>query len=173
MFFNSRRSTIHATHGMVATSQPLAAMAGLRVLMDGGNAVDAAVGNGGDAERGGADVHRGRRRRVRADLESGGQKRSRAERQRPRAESRFDRRPARQGPQPDPSIRPAVHLGSRNRARMGGAAGERRDDEPGRYAGAGHRLRGERFPGKRHHRVPVAATGRQGWRRCHRGKSCW
>ena len=43
MFFNSRRSTIHATHGMVATSQPLAAMAGLRVLMDGGNAVDAAV----------------------------------------------------------------------------------------------------------------------------------
>ena len=43
MFFNSRRSTVHATHGMVATSQPLAAMAGLRVLMDGGNAVDAAV----------------------------------------------------------------------------------------------------------------------------------
>ena len=43
MFFNSRRSTIHATHGMVATSQPLAAMSGLRVLMDGGNAVDAAV----------------------------------------------------------------------------------------------------------------------------------
>ena len=43
MFFNSRRSTVHATHGMVATSQPLAAIAGLRVLMDGGNAVDAAV----------------------------------------------------------------------------------------------------------------------------------
>ena len=43
MFFNSRRSTIHATNGVVATSQPLAAMAGLRTLMAGGNAVDAAV----------------------------------------------------------------------------------------------------------------------------------
>ena len=41
--FYSRRSPIVAQHGLVATSQPLAAMAGLRVLMDGGNAADAAV----------------------------------------------------------------------------------------------------------------------------------
>jgi gamma-glutamyltranspeptidase/glutathione hydrolase len=41
--FPSRRSAILARHGMVATSQPLAAMAGLRVLMAGGNAADAAV----------------------------------------------------------------------------------------------------------------------------------
>jgi len=41
--FSSRRSGVLARHGMVATSQPLAAMAGLRVLMDGGNAADAAV----------------------------------------------------------------------------------------------------------------------------------
>ena len=43
MRFNSRRSTVMAKNGMVATSQPLAAMAGLRMLMNGGSAVDAAV----------------------------------------------------------------------------------------------------------------------------------
>jgi len=41
--FGSRRSAVLARQGMVATSQPLAAMAGLRALMDGGNAADAAV----------------------------------------------------------------------------------------------------------------------------------
>ncbi|MSQ06814.1 MAG: gamma-glutamyltransferase [Dehalococcoidia bacterium] len=43
MFFDSRRSTVLAKRGMVATSQPLAAQAGLQMLMQGGNAVDAAV----------------------------------------------------------------------------------------------------------------------------------
>ena len=43
MFFDSRRSTVLAKNGMVATSQPLAAVAGLRIMMQGGNAVDAAV----------------------------------------------------------------------------------------------------------------------------------
>ena len=43
MKFDSRRSNVRARNGMVATSQPLAAMAGLRMLMDGGAAVDAAV----------------------------------------------------------------------------------------------------------------------------------
>jgi len=37
------RAEIMAQHGMVTTSQPLAAQAGLQVLMKGGNAVDAAV----------------------------------------------------------------------------------------------------------------------------------
>jgi len=41
--FSSRRSGILARHGMVATSQPLAALAGLRALLAGGNAADAAV----------------------------------------------------------------------------------------------------------------------------------
>ncbi len=37
------RSEVLARHGMVATSQPLAAQAGLRILENGGNAADAAV----------------------------------------------------------------------------------------------------------------------------------
>ena len=43
MNFNSRRSNVRSTNGMVATTQPLAASAGVRAMMYGGNAVDAAV----------------------------------------------------------------------------------------------------------------------------------
>ena len=42
-YFQSRRSAIVARKGAIATSQPLAAVAGLQIIKDGGNAVDAAV----------------------------------------------------------------------------------------------------------------------------------
>ncbi|WP_128478788.1 gamma-glutamyltransferase family protein [Halorussus pelagicus] len=41
--FASRRSTVYAPNGVVATSQPLAAEAGVELLREGGNAFDAAV----------------------------------------------------------------------------------------------------------------------------------
>lgn len=41
--FRSRRSNVMATRGMVATSQPLAAQAGIDILKSGGNAADAAI----------------------------------------------------------------------------------------------------------------------------------
>ena len=42
-YFDSRRSSIYALNGIVSTSQPLAAEAGLEILRRGGNAADAAI----------------------------------------------------------------------------------------------------------------------------------
>lgn len=43
MKFISRRSPVYGTQGMVASSQPLASMAGINILQQGGNAADAAI----------------------------------------------------------------------------------------------------------------------------------
>jgi gamma-glutamyltranspeptidase/glutathione hydrolase len=43
LVFNSRRSPVYGTRGIVAASQPLAVAAGLEALSNGGNAADAAV----------------------------------------------------------------------------------------------------------------------------------
>ena len=41
--FNSRRSTVYGSRGVVSTSQPLASEAGIEIMRQGGNAFDAAV----------------------------------------------------------------------------------------------------------------------------------
>jgi gamma-glutamyltranspeptidase/glutathione hydrolase len=40
---HATRSVVYGRNGMIATSQPLASVAGLKVMQDGGNAIDAAV----------------------------------------------------------------------------------------------------------------------------------
>jgi gamma-glutamyltranspeptidase/glutathione hydrolase len=41
--YTSQRNVVYGNRGMVATSQPLAAQAGLQILKEGGNAIDAAI----------------------------------------------------------------------------------------------------------------------------------
>ena len=79
------RSVVMARNGAIATSQPLATAAGLRVLQSGGNAIDAAVTAAAVLVGRRADDERRRRRSLRDRLQREGQEGPRAERQRTRA----------------------------------------------------------------------------------------
>ena len=68
MSFLTRRPSVEARRGMVATSETQAAMAGLRVLQEGGNAVDAAVATSAALCVTETDVHGARGRHVCPDL---------------------------------------------------------------------------------------------------------
>ena len=50
----AEKFSVFAKNGMVVSSQPLATLAGVRVLMDGGNAIDAAVATAAVLGSGGA-----------------------------------------------------------------------------------------------------------------------
>ena len=155
MYFDSRRSTVLATNGMVATSQPLAAMSGLQVLMDGGNATDAAItaaatlnvvepnstGVGGDLF---ALVWNEKEKSVRAINGSG----------RAAAASNIEELTS-QGYRSMPGAGPVLRLRAGHGSRLGDAAGRVRQHAPVTAAGAGHPLRRGRLPGVRGHRVPV------------------
>ena len=155
MFFDSRRSAVLAKNGMVATSQPLAALAGLQMLMQGGNAVDAAVacaaalnvvepestGVGGDMF---ALIWNAQEKQVRALNGSG---------RAPAAASIDELKSA--GHRQMPGEGTLFGLDPRHGSRLGNHPGGPRLHAPVRGPETGHPLRRGRLPGYRLYRPPV------------------
>ena len=133
------RSVVRASHGMVATSQPLASQVGLDILKRGGNAVDAAIamaavlnvtepnmtGIGGDAFM---MVYSAKTKKLEALNASG---------RAPRALTRRSLHVAQD--HADADDRHGADHRARRVRRLGHAAREVRDDEAGGPAGAGDR----------------------------------
>ena len=154
------RSVVMARNGIIATSQPLASAAGLAVLQNGGNAIDAAVtaaavlsvveptmnGVGGDLF---ALVYDPKTKTVRALNASG---------RAPAAATleEFKRRNL----DVDPVSRRAVGQRAGRRGRLERAAREARHDRRSTQAlAAGDPLRAGRLRGQRDHRLPVEGPG--------------
>ncbi len=149
------RSAVMARQGMAATSQPLATATAIRILQQGGNAVDAAIaanavlgvvepmscGLGGDLF---AIVWDAKSKRLYGLNASG------------RARRRHDRWIQGEGTDCDPDVRAPELVGSRLCRWLGPAPHAIRHQELVGFAGTGDRLRRRRVPGQRNHRRRLA-----------------